>query len=384
MSRRQRQLMALALLASDLVVTALVWFAAYALRFACWPAPAGVPGPELVAVALPQVLLLAVVAYRVCGMYQVHRLRRFWAEAGTVAMASGLLFLLTTTVTFYFRELYESRLALGLFLLLNAAALAASRAPVVVLQHVGAARLLPGPGGARGLGPHGSPGAGDADHEPLGRHPDHRLCRSRQPASPLLADHRAARRRFAASPGRDRRAAASDRSPRGGIRLRGPAAGALWRAAAGLCRLVRRARRGAPRGRRARRIGHELPHAGAGRRADRRPARKPALRPGTAWRQAGHRLGAGRRRPGGALAADAPDRALDQADQPRPDLLSPGALRAATASTFQMLKFRSMRIDAEQADRPGVGGARTTPLHAAGPALAPQRAWTSCRSSSTC
>ncbi len=119
--------MALALLASDLGVTALVWFAAYALRFACWPAPSGVPGLGLVALALPQVLLLAVVAYRLCGMYQVHRLRRFAAEAGTVAMASGLLFLLTTTVTFYFRELYESRLALGLFLLLNALALAASR-----------------------------------------------------------------------------------------------------------------------------------------------------------------------------------------------------------------------------------------------------------------
>src|SRR5262245_7643357 len=130
MSRRQRQWMALALAASDLAVTALVWFAAYALRFACWPAPAGVPGPELVAVALPQVLLLAVLAYRFCGMYQVHRLRRFWAEASTVAMASGLLFLLTTTITFYFRELYESRLALGLFLLLNALALAASRRAV--------------------------------------------------------------------------------------------------------------------------------------------------------------------------------------------------------------------------------------------------------------
>ncbi len=122
--------MALALLASDLSVTALVWFAAYALRFACWSAPSGVPRPELVATALPQVLLLAALAYRLCGMYQVHRLRRFWAEAGTVAMASGLLFLLTTTITFYFREIYESRLALGLFLLLNALALAASRRAV--------------------------------------------------------------------------------------------------------------------------------------------------------------------------------------------------------------------------------------------------------------
>jgi Undecaprenyl-phosphate glucose phosphotransferase len=119
--------MALALLAGDLTVTALVWFAAYLLRFTCWRAPSGVPRAELVAAALPQVLLLAAIAYQLCGMYQVHRLRRFAAEAATVAMASGLLFLLTTTVTFYFRDLYESRLALGLFLLLNALALAASR-----------------------------------------------------------------------------------------------------------------------------------------------------------------------------------------------------------------------------------------------------------------
>jgi len=119
--------MALALLASDLAVTAAVWFLAYALRFACWPAPGGVPRLELVMATLPQVLLLAAIAYRLCGMYQVHRLRRFAAEAGTVAMASGLLFLLTTTIIFYLRDLYESRLALGLFLLLNALALAASR-----------------------------------------------------------------------------------------------------------------------------------------------------------------------------------------------------------------------------------------------------------------
>jgi Undecaprenyl-phosphate glucose phosphotransferase len=119
--------MALALLAGDLAVTALVWFAAYLLRFAYWPAPSGVPGAALVAAALPQVLLLAAIAYHLCGMYQVHRLRRFWAEAGTVAAASGLLFLLTSTVTFYLRDIYESRLALGLFLLLNAVALAALR-----------------------------------------------------------------------------------------------------------------------------------------------------------------------------------------------------------------------------------------------------------------
>ena len=40
MYRRHGDKLALAFLGCDLAVTAAAWFAAYFLRYACWPAPA--------------------------------------------------------------------------------------------------------------------------------------------------------------------------------------------------------------------------------------------------------------------------------------------------------------------------------------------------------
>jgi Undecaprenyl-phosphate glucose phosphotransferase len=127
MFRRHRQVILLAFLSSDLITTTLAWFGAYFVRFACWPAPDGVPRLTTVAVGLPWVLVVAILAYKLCGLYDVHRLRRFAPELSGVFFASGLLFLLTITITFYRRDLYESRLALGLFLLLAALLLIGSR-----------------------------------------------------------------------------------------------------------------------------------------------------------------------------------------------------------------------------------------------------------------
>ena len=120
MYRRHGDKLALVFLACDLAVTATVWVGAYLLRFGLWAAPAGVPDLRLVLRALPLVLVLAAVAYRLCGLYEVHRLKQLPRELGVVLRASGLLFLLAITVAFYRRDLYESRLALALFLGLNA------------------------------------------------------------------------------------------------------------------------------------------------------------------------------------------------------------------------------------------------------------------------
>ena len=120
MYRRHGDKLALVFLGCDLGVTAAVWVGAYLLRFALWDSPAGVPDFQWVLRGLPVVLLLAAVAYRFCGLYEVHRLKQLPRELGVVCRASGLLFLLAITVTFYRRDLYESRLALGLFLILNA------------------------------------------------------------------------------------------------------------------------------------------------------------------------------------------------------------------------------------------------------------------------
>ncbi|OHB69303.1 MAG: hypothetical protein A2V70_08550, partial [Planctomycetes bacterium RBG_13_63_9] len=123
MYRRHGDKLALVFLGCDLAVTSVVWVGAYLLRFALWTSPGGVPDVGLVLRALPLVLVLAAVAYRLCGLYEVHRLKQLPRELGVVCRASGLLFLLAITVTFYRRDLYESRLALALFLGLNALAL---------------------------------------------------------------------------------------------------------------------------------------------------------------------------------------------------------------------------------------------------------------------
>ncbi len=127
MYRRHGEKLALVFLACDLAVTTAVWVGAYLLRFALWPSPHGVPDFHLMLRGLPAVLMLAAVAYRLCGLYEVHRLKELPGELGVVCRASGLLFLLAITVTFYRRDLYESRLALALFLALNVPMLAVVR-----------------------------------------------------------------------------------------------------------------------------------------------------------------------------------------------------------------------------------------------------------------
>jgi len=127
MYRRHGQKLALVFLTCDLAVTSTVWFAAYAMRFAVVRSPHGVPDVWRVAQALPIVLGLAAFAYAFCGLYEVHRLKQLPRELGVVCQASGLLFLLAITSAFYRRDLYESRLALALFLALNAVCLMVAR-----------------------------------------------------------------------------------------------------------------------------------------------------------------------------------------------------------------------------------------------------------------
>lgn len=127
MYRRHGNKLGLVFLGCDLAVTTAAWGGAYLLRFTLWPSPQGVPEFGLVLQGLPLVLVLAVVAYRLCGLYEVHRLQPLPRELGTVCQASGLLFVLAVTAAFYRRDLYESRLALACFLILNAVGLTLAR-----------------------------------------------------------------------------------------------------------------------------------------------------------------------------------------------------------------------------------------------------------------
>jgi len=127
MYRRHGDKLALVFLACDLTVTATVWVAAYWLRFTFFPSPHGVPELAMVFQPLPLVMLWAAIAYRLSGLYEVHRLRQLLRELGVVCKASGLLFGLAITTAFYLRDDYESRLALALFLGLNIVGLTLAR-----------------------------------------------------------------------------------------------------------------------------------------------------------------------------------------------------------------------------------------------------------------
>lgn len=130
MYRRHGQKLGLVFMACDLAVTAAVWLGAYYLRFAALPSPTGVPDLRLVVETLPIVLALSAVAYRLCGLYEIHRLQQLPRELRLVCKASGLMFLLEITAAFYRRDVYESRLALAMFLALNAVALTLARRAV--------------------------------------------------------------------------------------------------------------------------------------------------------------------------------------------------------------------------------------------------------------
>ncbi len=127
MYRRHGNKLGAVFLACDLGVTTAVWIGAYFLRFTLFSSPSGVPNFWLVLQSWPLVLVLAAISYRLCGLYEVHRLKQLPRELGMVCKASGLLFVLAITAVFYRRNLYESRLALALFLVLNAVGLALAR-----------------------------------------------------------------------------------------------------------------------------------------------------------------------------------------------------------------------------------------------------------------
>ena len=129
MLRGQGQKLALCFLVLDLGVTACWWIGAYMLRFfsGLVDAPLGIPPFELCVRALPSILLLAAIAFYVSGLYHLHRLRTAGTEVGGVLKGNALLFLLLVTLTFYKRDPYESRLALGIFVSANAASLMLAR-----------------------------------------------------------------------------------------------------------------------------------------------------------------------------------------------------------------------------------------------------------------
>jgi Undecaprenyl-phosphate glucose phosphotransferase len=118
MIRRTSQSLTAWFVVWDLGLTAFAWLASYWLRFGTGLIrfdPSLRPGFGLYLASLPMIVILAVVAYRVAGMYEVHRLRRFREELVAVAKGVGLMALAVMATSFARQHHYESRLAMVLF-----------------------------------------------------------------------------------------------------------------------------------------------------------------------------------------------------------------------------------------------------------------------------
>ena len=123
MIHQRSQLLSSCFLLSDLILTTAAWILAYYVRFKTgWLSVEKTP-PEFFLCwrQLPLVWLLSAVAYRLAGQYTVGRLRRFREEIVAVFKGSLLLSLLVMAMIFFLHDPYESRATILLFWLLNAA-----------------------------------------------------------------------------------------------------------------------------------------------------------------------------------------------------------------------------------------------------------------------
>jgi Undecaprenyl-phosphate glucose phosphotransferase len=129
MIHRHSQILCVWFLASDLALTALAWLLAYYIRFdSHWFAVNKTPPDfQLCWRNIPLVVLLAAIAYRLAGQYGVHRLRRLREEFASVAMGVALMALLVIAATFSIQERYESRATMVLFIGLCAGLILSAR-----------------------------------------------------------------------------------------------------------------------------------------------------------------------------------------------------------------------------------------------------------------
>ncbi len=117
MVRRVSQSLVAWFLIWDLALTAGAWVGAYYVRFytGLFSIHRGIPDFGLYIRALPLILLVGMIAYRIAGMYEVHRLRRFREELAAVAKGVGLMSLLVMATSFARQAQHESRGAMVMF-----------------------------------------------------------------------------------------------------------------------------------------------------------------------------------------------------------------------------------------------------------------------------
>jgi Undecaprenyl-phosphate glucose phosphotransferase len=121
MIHQRSQLLSSCFLFTDLVLTTAAWFLAYYLYFhsGWFHLEKKIPEIYLCLQRVPLLWLLSIVAYRLASMYDVGRLRRFREEIVAVFKGSLLLALLVMARIFFLHDAYESRAGILLFWLLS-------------------------------------------------------------------------------------------------------------------------------------------------------------------------------------------------------------------------------------------------------------------------
>jgi Undecaprenyl-phosphate glucose phosphotransferase len=129
MLKPRSQVLAVCFLACDLLITGLAWIGAYYLRFHSGWIPLHLAATDvgLYWANLPLVLLLAAVAYRITGQYAIDRLRRLREEVTGVFKGTALLSLLVLATVFLRHDVGESRITMLLFSVLTGAGLLTTR-----------------------------------------------------------------------------------------------------------------------------------------------------------------------------------------------------------------------------------------------------------------
>jgi Undecaprenyl-phosphate glucose phosphotransferase len=129
MTNRNSQVLVAWFVSWDLALTTAAWLGAYYLRFESGWLPLTKSRPEFdyCLSNLPLVLVLAVVSYRLAGQYHIHRLRRFREELVSVARGTALMTLLVIGAIFSVRSPYESRTTVLVFSGLTAVSVLAAR-----------------------------------------------------------------------------------------------------------------------------------------------------------------------------------------------------------------------------------------------------------------
>ena len=118
MVNRSSQPLRLWFLFWDVAVTVLAWLGAYWLRFDAGFIPiyhADHSDFSMCVRALPLLVMVALVCFRHAQMYEIHRLTRLREEAVSVGKGVALTVLLTASIAFALRYQYESRIAFALF-----------------------------------------------------------------------------------------------------------------------------------------------------------------------------------------------------------------------------------------------------------------------------